>query len=51
MEKTFSRVPRKVMDWVIRKKDLSKVMFCAVMTLYDGAKTRVKVGSAYLEGF
>ena len=49
MEKAFDRVPRKVMKWVIRKKGLSEVMIRAVMRLYDGAKTRVRVGSAYLE--
>ena len=40
-------VPRKVMEWAMRKKGLSKVMVQAVMSLYDGAKTRVRVGSAY----
>ena len=33
------------------KKNLSEVMFRAVMSLYDSAKTRVKVGSAYSEEF
>ena len=45
MEKPFDRVPRKVMEWVMRKKGLSEVMVQAVMTLYDGAKTRARVGS------
>ena len=31
----------------MRKKGLSKVMVWAVMSLYDGAKTRVRVGSEY----
>ena len=35
----------------MRKKVLSEVMVWAVMTLYDGAKTRVSVGSAYSEEF
>ena len=39
------------MEWAIRKKDLSEVMVRAVMSLYDGAKTRVRVGSAYSEEF
>ena len=30
---------------------LSEVMVQAVMSLYDGAKTRVRVGSVYLEQF
>ena len=51
MEKAFDRVPRKVMEWVMRKKGLSEVMVRVVMRLYDGAKTRVRVRSAYSEEF
>ena len=47
MEKALDRVPRKVMEWAMRKKVQSEVMVRAVMSLYDGAKTRVRVGSAY----
>ena len=35
----------------MRKKGLSEVIVRAVMSLYDGAKTRVRVGSAYSEEF
>ena len=35
----------------MRKKGLSEVMVWAVMILYDGAKARVRVGSAYSEEF
>ena len=51
MEKAFDRVPRKVMEWAMRKKGQSEVMVRAVMSLYEGAKTRVRVGSAYSEEF
>ena len=51
MEKAFDRVPRKVMEWAMRKKGLLEVMVWAVMSLYDGAKTRVRVGSACSEKF
>ena len=51
MEKAFDKVPRKVMEWAMRKKGLSEVIVRAVVSLYDGAKTRVRVGSAYLEKF
>ena len=51
MEKAFDRVPRKVMEWAMRKKGLSEVTVRAVMSLYNGAKTRVRVGSAYSEEF
>ena len=35
----------------MRKKGLFEVIVRAVMSLYDGAKTRVRVGSAYSEEF
>ena len=35
----------------MRKKCLFEVMVQAVMSLYDGAKIRVRVGSAYSEEF
>ena len=35
----------------MRKKSLLEVMVWAVMSLYDGPKTRVRVGSAYSEEF
>ena len=49
MEKAFDRVPKKVMEWAMRKKGLSEVIVRAVMSFYDGAKTRVRVKSAYSE--
>ena len=51
MEKAFDRLPRKVMEWAMRKKGLLEVTIRAIMSLYDGAKTRVRVGSAYSEEF
>ena len=51
MEKAFDRVPKKVMEWAMRKKGPSEVIVRAVMSLYDGEKTRVRMGSAYLEEF
>ena len=51
IEKAFDRVPRKVMELAMRKKGLSEVIVWAVMSLYDGAKTRVRVGFAYSEAF
>ena len=51
MEKAFDKVPRKVMEWPVRKKGLSEVIVRAVESWYDGAKTRVRVGSSYSEEF
>ena len=35
----------------MKKKGLSEVMVRVVMSLYDGAKTKVGMGSAYSEEF
>ena len=35
----------------MRKKGLSEIIVGEVMSLYDGAKTRVRVGSTYSEEF
>ena len=35
MKKAFERVPRKVMEWAMRKKGLSEVIVRADMSLYD----------------
>lgn len=51
LEKAFDRVPRKVVEWAMRKKGLLEIMVQSVMSLYDGTKTKVKVGSAYSENF
>ena len=51
MEKAFDRVLRKVMEWAMRKKGLSEIMLRGVMSLYDGARTKVRVGSAYSDKF
>ena len=51
MEKAFDRVPRKMMEGAMRKKGISEVIVRALMSLYDGAKTRVRVKSAYSEEF
>ena len=44
LEKASDRVPRKVLEWAMRKKGIPEVMVRAVMSLYEGAKTRVRVG-------
>ena len=44
LEKAIDRVPRKVLEWAMRKKGISEVMVRAIMSLYEAAKTRVRVG-------
>ena len=51
LEKAFDRVPRKVLEWAIKKKGLSEVLARSVMSLYEGANTRVRVDSELSEEF
>ena len=44
LEKAFDRVLRKVLEWAMRKKGIPEVMVRSVISLYEGAKTRVRVG-------
>ena len=43
IEKAFDRVPRKVLGWTLRKKGILEVLVRSVMSLYKGAKARVRV--------
>ena len=51
MEKAFHRVPRKVVEWEMRKNEIPEALVSAVMSLYRGAKTKVKVGTRLSEEF
>ena len=51
LEKAFDRVPRKVMKWALRKKRLAEVLVQAVMSLYEGSRTKVRVGSGTSDEF
>ena len=51
LENAFSRVPRKVLEWAMRKKGILEVLFGSVMSLYERAKTRVIVDSELSEEF
>ena len=44
LEKAFDKVPRRVMKWAMRKKGLLEILVKAVMCLYEGAETKVRVG-------
>ena len=51
LEKAFDRVPRKVTEWALREKNLPEVLVKAVMSLYKGSNTKVRVGSGLSEEF
>ena len=40
LEKAFARVPRKVLEFLMRIKGISEVLFRSVMNLYEGRKKR-----------
>ena len=42
LEKAFDRVPRKVIEWALRRKRIPERMVEAVMALYVESRTRVK---------
>ncbi|KAA3670323.1 uncharacterized protein DEA37_0010186 [Paragonimus westermani] len=51
LEKAFDRVPRKVIEWSLRKKGVNERLVRAIMRLYEGAQTMVKVGGGMSEAF
>lgn len=51
LEKAFDRVPRKVIEFALRRKGVEEKLVQTVMRLYDGARTRVRVDSEVTEPF
>ena len=51
VEKAFDRVPKKVVELAMRKKGIPEALVAAVMSLYKGVETRVKVGTHLSEEF
>ena len=51
LEKAFDGVPRQMFEWALRKKEIPEVLVKPVMSLYEGAKTRVRVDSELSEEF
>ena len=51
LEEAFYNVPRKVMEWTMRKKGIPDTSVGPVMSLCKGAKTKVKVGTHLSEEF
>ena len=49
LEKAFDKIPRKVLEWALRKKGIPEVSARSVMSQYEGAKTKVRVDSELLE--
>jgi len=43
LEKAFDRVPREVISWAMRKLGVKEWLVLAVMSMYTGAKTVIKI--------
>jgi hypothetical protein len=43
LEKAFEHVSRQVSRWALRKKVVIEKLVAAVMRLYDGARTKIRV--------
>ena len=41
LEKASDRVPRKVLEWAMRKTEIPEVLVRSVLRLYEGARVRV----------
>ena len=46
LEKALNRVTKKVLEWALMKQGILEVSVRLVMSLYEGAKMRVRVDSA-----
>ena len=51
IKKAFYKVPRKVRRWAMGEKGLTEATVRVIMSLYYGAKTKVRVGSELSEKF
>ena len=49
VENAFDRISRKVLKMATRNKTILKVLFGSVMSMYKGAKTKVRVDSEVSE--
>ena len=51
LDRAFDRVPKIVLEWAMEKKGISEVLVRSGMSLYEGAKARVRVDSELSEVF
>ena len=51
LEKAFGRVTKRIMKWAMRKKGLPEILVKVVMSLYEGAETKVRIGAGLSEEF
>ena len=49
LKMVLDRVPRRVMQWALRKKGLPKILVKVIISLYEGSK--MKIGFKFSEEF
>ena len=51
LEKAFERVPRRAMKWAMRKKGLPEILVKAVISLHEGAETKLELDRVCRKNF
>ena len=51
LEKEFDRVPREVIWWAIRKLGIDDWLVRLIQSIYNGVRSRIRVGGGYSEEF
>ena len=51
LERAVDWVPRRVMEWALAKKGLPEVLMEAVMSLYEGSRTKVELDQGCQRNF
>ena len=51
LEKAFDRVPRKAIEWALRRQKVPERLMTAVMSLYVESRSRVKTVAGTSEAF
>ena len=51
LEKAFDKIPRKAIEWALRRQLVPELLVQRVMTLYKDSRSRVRVGGEESEGF
>ena len=51
LEKAFDRVPRKILWWAMRRICIDEWIVHVVQSMYNNARSKVRVGNSYSEEF
>ena len=51
MEKAFDRIPRKAIEWALRRQLVPELLVQRVMLLYEDSRSRVRVAGVESDSF